>query len=1284
MDIKITDLVDEKAIEQVKELMKQIKELKDAYVVLTEKMASKIDVKINGYQELSGQIKDVNDLISKRAEIERKIAESEDELKKKILESVKNEEAVKREKLKTQQEEQRLSNLRNRQRKEETLSIQQAIELSKKQVTSIKEATEANKKLRQAVKEITEAEDKDGKIRERLNNIIQKNTEYIRQNSDAYTKQKMNIGNYTQSIVEAGKQLKAVFKDIRENGITLSNTGSLFKGIGASISSSLSSPLKALLKLSGIAVAFKGIQSLFSSISNGANTIIEFEAANSKLAAILGKNKTEIGELTENAKELGRTTSFTASQVTELQVELAKLGFTQTEILQSTEGILKFAKAVGTDLASAASVAGAAIRMFGASTEETDKYVATMAVATTKSALSFSDLQSSLATVGPVASAFGFTIEDTVTLLGKLKDSGFDASSAATATRNILLNLADTNGKLAKKIGGSVHTMQELQDALIKLNKEDKGLAESLDLTDKRSVSAFRSFMQQADGLVTLRDSVTDVEGELDKMADTMGDNVSGSMARLSSAWEGLVLAFSDSSGIMKSVLDFFTDLLTMVSELLTSADKLIEKAGTGGKATGAKQGKATAEQVLSDFKKRADDYILINNITGDEVEKVYEDFTNQAIQHLEYLSTRAKEEFETVEKAASDFVQYMNGETWYSKIFEGKGLLDLANDRSQLERWKFQQRDAATKLGRDEAALKYAQENEYDMATGKFKTDAKTTPTGNYVSDKEQKQKEREQKEKERAAKAAAKHELQIKEELEKAKIELENESLEKQIMQISLNYNKRMAKITGNSRSEQELRITLGLAMQKAISKKTEEWNNKQELEVLELRKAAIYENDEELSRIELEILEKKYNHQVVLAEGNQEKINLLTAKYETEKQKIIEKFADKRIAKIQQEYATSSILLSQSMMVEVEAIQEAFVKRKITEEEMNKQIEDIKLSYARDAAIDAIELINEQLTVEELSAKKREELERKLMEAKMKLREIDTNAAIKATKDQMTAEQKRFETIAKSIEYANQALSGISSFADQIYQSNIDKLSEQSEKLDEAYDKEIARIERLEENGSISTEEAEARKRAAKDRTEKEEEKLAKKKEELEKKQARLAKATAIAEATMGIAQSIINVWADKGNGNFLSRSIMSGIVGALGAIQLATIVATPLAAYAKGTDDHPGGPAIVGDGGRPELIFADGRLYITPSVPTMVDLPRHAKVLPDANSYEAMRMMYKNDIMPLGSTGDVKVINDYRKLEDKMDKNIMAINGMSKQLHKDIVSSSLNAYVNSKMK
>lgn len=543
-DLLIPDDSIKNAIQQLKELNTEydaaLGKIKGEAAQLQKKL-TELNTSREDQQEKIKQISEEAAKLSKKeADLTKAQAQAELALQKVITEKIRQEK------------------LANREKKNNKITTKEALELATKEVHSINEANEANRRLRIAVRQLTDAEDKEGKIRAMLNSQIQVNTNYIRRNTDAMTRQKMNIGNYTESIKQA-------FYEIKKGNASMKNLGIVARGFGGLMREQVGGGLrevttgvKGMVKgFVGAQLVLRGITALTNAIKSGTSTIIDFQAANSKLAAILGTTADKIGLLRDDALRLGAATSFTAAQVTSLQTELAKLGFTQREILLSTSSILKFAKAVDTDLGSAAAVAGAALRAFGADASEMARYVSVMAVATTKSALSFSDLESSLSTVAPVAKSFGFTIEDTVTLFGALKNAGFDASSAATATRNILLNLADANGKLAKSLGQPVTSLANMASAFAKLRDSGIDLAQTLELTDKRSVAAFNSFLLQADSLAALRDSVTDVNDELNNMSEVMGDNVAGSIKKLESAWEGLVLTFSNSTGTMKNVIDF-------------------------------------------------------------------------------------------------------------------------------------------------------------------------------------------------------------------------------------------------------------------------------------------------------------------------------------------------------------------------------------------------------------------------------------------------------------------------------------------------------------------------------------------------------------------------------------------------------------------------------------------------------------------------------------------------------------------------------------------------------
>ena len=359
----------------------------------------------------------------------------------------------------------------------------------------------------------------------------------------------------TKEIYEQMKKLQADTGKMQLNVGNYPMLGGLLGGLGG----------KAL----GLGGAASAGMALASVVKNNVELARDYEKALSVLAAILGTTKDGIRELDAQAQQLGSTTVFTASEVAELQTELAKLGYSVKEITNMAPAILNFSQATGASLADAASLAGAALRMFEKDSEDTTEFVDKMSAATTKSALNFSYLQNAMSTVAPVANAFGFQLEDVLALLGQLANAGFDASSAATATRNILLNLADANGKLAQALGEPVTTLDDLINGLQELNDRGIDLGESLELTDKRSVAAFNTFLSGVDKVRQLRDELQKCDGWAAKMGDTMNNNLAGSLKQLDSAWEGFNLHINQSNGLLRKMVDWLTLAVTNLDKML-------------------------------------------------------------------------------------------------------------------------------------------------------------------------------------------------------------------------------------------------------------------------------------------------------------------------------------------------------------------------------------------------------------------------------------------------------------------------------------------------------------------------------------------------------------------------------------------------------------------------------------------------------------------------------------------------------------------------------------------
>ena len=318
--------------------------------------------------------------------------------------------------------------------------------------------------------------------------------------------------------------------------------------------------------LKSITAGFVSIGMAAKAASSAIRTIVDFQSANSKLAAVLGTTTKGVQELTKSAMELGQKTMYTASQVTDLQTELAKLGFSPSEIQAMQEPVLKFAAAVGTDLASAAARAGSTMRGFQLTADQVGDVLATMAVSTSKSALSFGYLDESLGKLVPVAKSMGLDVKATTALLGTLANAGIDASSATTALRNTIIELGNADSKLVREMGQQPKTMEELIRAFERLHEKHIGVADAADLVGKRAAPAFLVLLDGAASCRELYGELQNVNSELDRMYDTMTNNVEGSVGKLKSAWESFTLSLRDSQGPLKWIIDRLTDLVMLIN----------------------------------------------------------------------------------------------------------------------------------------------------------------------------------------------------------------------------------------------------------------------------------------------------------------------------------------------------------------------------------------------------------------------------------------------------------------------------------------------------------------------------------------------------------------------------------------------------------------------------------------------------------------------------------------------------------------------------------------------
>jgi TP901 family phage tail tape measure protein len=347
---------------------------------------------------------------------------------------------------------------------------------------------------------------------------------------------RINGGSRTGFTDSSGATLSAFSGFIRGGNSFTSQIGAVASGVGRL-------GLAAAAPVLIAATAVKGLR-------DAVGDITAFGDKQAELASILGTTRDGITSLTEQAKILGAAMSFTAVEITGAQIELAKLGFTANEIESSAEGVARFAIVAGANIPDAAEAAGAALQSFGLDAAEMDRVVSVLGVSTAKSALDFEKLKVGIGTTFATAKTFGLEIEDVTALLGELSNKGLSASVSATATRNILLNLADGEGKLRKTLANlgvkEVRGLDGIVTALRKLNAQGIDLATTFELTDKRSVNAFNSFLRGTDSLVNMRNSLTNVNDQFKIMEKERLNSLKGETILFASAMERLNLTITD------------------------------------------------------------------------------------------------------------------------------------------------------------------------------------------------------------------------------------------------------------------------------------------------------------------------------------------------------------------------------------------------------------------------------------------------------------------------------------------------------------------------------------------------------------------------------------------------------------------------------------------------------------------------------------------------------------------------------------------------------------------
>lgn len=323
------------------------------------------------------------------------------------------------------------------------------------------------------------------------------------------------------------------------------------------------------------------------------DTYKDFEAAMSQVKAISGATGTEFEELNAKAQEMGATTKFTATESAEAFNYMAMAGWKTKDMLDGIEGILSLAAASGEDLSTTSDIVTDALTAFGLTAADSGHFADVLAQASASANTNVSMLGESFKYVAPVAGAMKYSVEDVSLALGLMANSSVKGSMAGTALKTSLANMASPTKNMyaaMEKYNISLEDghgkMKTLKGVMDNLRKELGGLSEAEQtaaastIFGKEAMAGMLSIINASEkDYKNLTKAVNNADGASKNMADTMLDNLEGSITLLQSAVDGVKISLGKRlSPYVRGTADWLTEMMPDVEVALDGLMDFVDR----------------------------------------------------------------------------------------------------------------------------------------------------------------------------------------------------------------------------------------------------------------------------------------------------------------------------------------------------------------------------------------------------------------------------------------------------------------------------------------------------------------------------------------------------------------------------------------------------------------------------------------------------------------------------------------------------------------------------------
>ena len=313
----------------------------------------------------------------------------------------------------------------------------------------------------------------------------------------------------------------------------------------------------------GLPLPVLGAAGVGAGILSTVKAYADFEKQMSAVGAISQASAADMELLSNKAKEMGMTTSFSATEAGKAFEYMAMAGWKTPEMLQGVKGVMDLAAASGEELGRVSDIVTDALTAFGLKASDSGHFADVLAQAATNSNTNVSMMGETFKYVAPLAGTLKYKIEDVGVAIGLMANAGIKGEQAGTSLRSIMMRLAAPPKEAAKAmqaLGLSVknsdgtikpwmQTMTDLRTAFSKLSDVEK-VDFAKKIAGTYALSGFEALINAPEeDFQKLTQAMNTADGAAARMAERRLDNLAGDVTLLKSSWESLQLAIMDGKG---------------------------------------------------------------------------------------------------------------------------------------------------------------------------------------------------------------------------------------------------------------------------------------------------------------------------------------------------------------------------------------------------------------------------------------------------------------------------------------------------------------------------------------------------------------------------------------------------------------------------------------------------------------------------------------------------------------------------------------------------------------